>query len=57
MTEQEILYFLNVLNQYKEKLSKNKKAAKKFLVDAGIYSENGNLKRNYKHLCIPQEQV
>ncbi len=57
MTDQERQDFLKILESYKNKLSKNKNAAREFLVDVGVYTKKGNLRKNYKHLCIPQEQA
>lgn len=44
------------LEKYKEELAKSAEKSKQFLVDVGIITPNGNLTKNYKHLCIPQEQ-
>ena len=57
MTDKERQEFLKLLETYKNKFLKNEKAAKKFLIEIGVYTEKGNLKKNYKHLCIPQEQA
>jgi hypothetical protein len=56
MSEKDHKEFILILQQYKQKLSKSKKASRKFLVDTGIVTEKGNLREPYKHLCIPQEQ-
>jgi len=56
MSENEHKEFVEILKKYKEKLSHNKKASRDILVAAGIFTKKGNLKENYKHLCIPQEQ-
>lgn len=55
MTDQERQEFIRVLKNFQKKISK-KSEARKFLVKAGIYTEKGNLTKNYKHLCIPQDQ-
>ena len=57
MTDKERQEFLKLLETYKNKFSKSEKAAKKFLIEIGVYTEKGNLTKNYKHLCIPQEQA
>ena len=44
------------LEKYKVELTKSAERSKKFLVDVGVITPNGNLAKNYKHLCIPQEQ-
>lgn len=48
---------VNKLEQYRESLFENKKASKAFLVKAGILTQRGDLKANYKHLCIPPGRV
>jgi hypothetical protein len=45
------------LEKYRIRLSKSKKKSKKFLVEVGVLTAKGNLKNNFKHLCIPQEQA
>lgn len=57
MSDKDRQDFIEILQKYKVKLSKNKKASKKFLVDAGITTPKGNLKKAYKDLCIPQGQA
>lgn len=57
MADKELKDFVGVLEQYKEKVSKSKSASRKFLVELGIVTDKGKLKKNYKHLCIPQEQA
>lgn len=56
MSEKDHQEFIVILEQYKQKLSKSKKASRKFLVDTGIVTAKGNLREPYKHLCIPPEQ-
>jgi len=56
MSEKERQEFAQILEEYKQKLSKDKRASRQFLVDAGIFTEKGNLREPYKHLCIPQDQ-
>jgi hypothetical protein len=56
MTSKERKEFLEILKKYQQKNFK-KEDAQDFLVNAGIYTEKGNLKKRYKTLCIPQEQV
>ena len=52
MTETEKEEFLKILKREKEKLSKNSKKAKEFMVKIGVSTEKGNLKRNFRDLCI-----
>ena len=46
---------VTILEDYKKTLANNKKASKDFLIKAGIITQKGTLRANYKHLCIPQE--
>jgi len=39
----------------RKKLAGNKKASHDFLVKAGIITAKGNLKSQFKNLCIPRE--
>jgi hypothetical protein len=56
MSEKDRKIFIQVLKKEKAKLAKSKTASKKFLLNAGITTEKGNLKQAYRHLCIPQDQ-
>ncbi|MCB9233600.1 MAG: hypothetical protein H6581_18225 [Bacteroidia bacterium] len=56
MTEKELTEFVNALEQFKAKVTSSKAASRKFLVELGVVTEKGNPRKNYKHLCIPQEQ-
>jgi len=56
MSDRERKEFIEALKAHTQKLSKDKKASKKFLVDAGIITDKGNLRKPYQHLCIPQDQ-
>lgn len=47
--------FLSILKNYKKKVSETEETAKTFLVELGVITEKGNLKKNYKHLCIREE--
>jgi len=49
--------FLVFLEKYKDKVSKSEKASKAFLVDLGIITEKGNLRKNYKNFYIPTQQA
>jgi hypothetical protein len=52
MNEKDRKEFILILQQYKLKLSRNKKASRQFLVDTGIVTKKGNLRAPYKHLCM-----
>ncbi len=56
LKEKETEQFISILVKYKEKVSKTEKTSKKFLVDLGLITEKGNLKKNYKNICIPEAQ-
>ena len=57
MTAQEHKRFVSLLNQYKRKVTKDKSFARSFLIDLGVVTEKGNLRKPYKNLCIPEEQA
>ena len=57
MTESEIKRLLLVLDSHKKKVLKSKKASQEFLVKTGIFTKKGNLTKNYRDLCMPQEQA
>jgi hypothetical protein len=57
MSDKERKEFEAILKSYKKKLSGNRKASRALLVKTGIVTKKGNLTKNYKHLCIPQEQA
>ncbi|GGH33050.1 hypothetical protein FAZ19_23585 [Sphingobacterium alkalisoli] len=56
LKEKDTERFIAVLQQYKEKVTKNSETSKRFLVDLGVLTETGKRSKNYKHLCIPEAQ-
>lgn len=56
MGKEDKIKFIEALKKTQKELSKSQEASKKFLVDTGIITEKGNLKKPYKHLCIPSGQ-
>jgi hypothetical protein len=54
MTDQEREQFFKDAAKHKKEVSSNKKAAQKFLIDIGIFTPKGNLRKPYKNLCIPR---
>lgn len=42
--------FEYILKAYKKKLSGNRKASRAFLVQTGIFTTNGKLRKPYRHL-------
>jgi hypothetical protein len=57
MCKDEHRELIKALKDKKNLVSKSAKESKKFLVDLGVVTEKGNLRRNYRSLCIPIEQV
>jgi hypothetical protein len=52
MTDQEREELLAYIRNFRENMTKE--SAMKFLVDAGIYTEKGELAKPYENLYIPQ---
>ena len=57
MCKDEHRELIKALKDKKNLVSKSANESKKFLVDLGIVTKKGNLRRNYRSLCIPIEQV
>lgn len=57
MKDKEIKNLVKQLEKYRNELSKSEEKSRKFLVQTGIITEKGNLRKHYRNLCIPQEQV
>lgn len=55
MSDKERKEYLEGLGKLRKKLLNDPAAARKFLVDAGIYTAKGNLRKPYKNLCIPHD--
>jgi len=53
MTDKEREEFLVYLDKLEKEVTESKETARKFLVEVGIYTENGNLTEPYKNLYIP----
>lgn len=56
MEDKDYKKFREVLESYREKVTKTKETSQEFLVDIGVFTEKGNLKKNYKHICIPDKE-
>ena len=56
MSEKERKEFQEIMETYRKKVTRSKETSQKFLVELGIITEKGNLRKPYKHLCIPQDQ-
>lgn len=57
MCKDEHRELIKALKDKKNLVSKSAQESKKFLVDLGVVTKKGNLRRNYRSLCIPIEQV
>lgn len=57
MTKKELQELLGLMEAMRKKLKGDKKASRQFLVDAGIFTDKGNLRKPYRELCTPAEKV
>ena len=57
MTTQERQKLKKALKQYKSKVTASKAASQQFLVELGVFTKKGNVRKEYKNLCIPPDQV
>lgn len=57
MKDKEIKDLVKKLEKYRKELSMSEEKSRKFLVQTGIITEKGNLRKPYRNLCIPQEQA
>lgn len=55
MSKQEKENFKRAVESYKKEVLVSQAASRQFLVELGIFTEKGNVRKPYKHLCIPQE--
>ena len=56
MNEEERAISIQLMEEYRKKLTGNSDLCKEFLVKAGIYTEHGVLAAPYKHLYVPPTQ-
>jgi hypothetical protein len=54
MTDQERKEYLQYLEEFRKKVRGNKELSRKFLVEVGIYTEDGQLTEPYENLYIPR---
>jgi hypothetical protein len=54
MSKSEYEAFKKVLDTNKKEIKNNAKKAQAVLVMAGIFTENGTLKKVYRNICIQQ---
>jgi hypothetical protein len=57
MDEKDYKHFKKVLKTQKEKVTKSKESSQEFLIKAGVFNDKGNLKKDYRHLCIPGKEA
>ena len=57
MDDNKISALIEKLEKYRKTMETNQKASKEFLIKVGVVTKKGYLRANYKHLCIPLEQV
>lgn len=55
MSQQERKKFKEAVESYKKEVLSSKEASQKFLIELGIFTRKGNVRKPYKHLCIPQD--
>ena len=53
MNDTEREEFLIYLDEFERKVTENKDTARRFLIEAGIYTPKGRLTEHYKHLYFP----
>ncbi|MGN6435453.1 MAG: hypothetical protein ACTHMM_02930 [Agriterribacter sp.] len=56
MGDKELAQIRKELKKYNEKVANSKTEAKKLLTELGYFNKKGELKKEYKDLCIPQDQ-
>lgn len=57
MSDQEKKQYKKSVETYKKQVLSSKEASQRFLIELGVFTEKGNLRKPYKHLCIPQERA
>ncbi len=55
MSDRELNKYLKKAKKLKLEVSKSKKASRKFLVEMGVLTKNGNPTNRYAHLCTVQD--
>jgi len=56
MSQLEREKFEKAAKSYKQRVTASPEAARRFLIELGVFTEKGNLREPYKSLCIPQGQ-
>lgn len=57
MSKSEFEVVKKLLEQKRKEIKNNQKEASLILVNAGIFTEKGNLKKVYKDICTQSNQV
>lgn len=57
MSKQELIKFKKAIEDKKFEISNDKENSIKFLYSIGVLTKAGNLKKEYKDLCILEKQV
>jgi hypothetical protein len=55
MSDREHKEFMKKFKELEKRLLSDPAAARKFLVDAGIFTSKGNLRKPYRNLYIPPD--
>lgn len=56
MTQEEKEKLKNALKAYKREVTASKEASRKFLVELGLFTKKGKVRKGYKDICIPPVQ-
>ena len=56
MSNQELIKFKKAIEEKKLEISNNKEKSREFLYTVGVLTKSGNLKKEYKDLCILEKQ-
>lgn len=56
MTQEERDKLKSALKAYKKEVTASKKASQKFLVELGVFTKKGSVRKEYKDICIPRDQ-
>ena len=57
MGDEKIIALVEKLEKFRKSFENDRKASKAFLIKVGIVTKKGDLRSNYKHLCIPPGQA
>lgn len=57
MKEKERIELIKDMEKFCKEISKSKELSRDFLVQAGIITPRGNLRKPYRHLCIALGRV